>query len=482
MAASGARDARGIARFDREVDVLVVGLGAAGAAAGLDAAHAGARTLVVERASGGGGTSALSGGVIYLGGGTPVQKACGFEDSPEEMFKYLMACVGDGPDEEKIRRYCEESVEHFHWIARQGVPFKESFYYGTSGEPPTDDGLVWSGSERVYPFHQIAVPAPRGHLPRGENAVGHLLMRHLVSALEASPAAIETDTRCTSLVIEADGAVVGAVLRTFGEEWSVRARGGVVLATGGFIHDRDMIAKHCPRVAACKIRVGGEGDDGSGVRLGVSAGANTIHMDAASISLPATEPWGLKRGVLVNEHGQRFINEDAYYGRLGEYALFHQGGRAWLVVDDAVFERPSYPREVVAVGETPGELERELALPPGSLEATLALYNRHAASGRDPVFQKLPEYVQPLRTPPFGAFDCTTAGSLYAAFTLGGLETDVDGRVKTASGAVIPGLYGAGRATSGISVGGYSSGLSLGDGTFFGRRAGRAAARAARTA
>ena len=476
MATADARDVREIERFDDEVDVLVVGLGAAGAAAALEAARAGARTWVVERASGGGGTSAMSGGVIYLGGGTPIQKACGFDDSPDEMFKYLMACVGDAPDEQKIRLYCDGSVAHFHWIAEQGVPFKESFYYGTSGEPPTDDGLVWSGSERVHPFNEIAVPAPRGHLPRGENAVGHLLMRHLVAAVDASPAAIHNDTLCTSLVLDADGGVVGAVLRRFGLERSVRVRRGVVLTTGGFINDREMIQKHCPRVAACKMRVGSEGDDGSGVRLGVSAGASTIHMDAASISLPVTEPWGLKRGILVNARGQRFINEDAYYGRLGEHALFHNEGRAWLVVDDAIFEQPSYPRDVAAVGETPSELERELGLPPGSLESTLSLYNRHAAAGLDPLFRKLPEYVTPLATPPFGAFDCTAAGSLYAAFTLGGLETDVDGRVLGASGRPIAGLYGAGRATSGISVGGYSSGLSLGDGTFFGRRAGRAAA------
>jgi succinate dehydrogenase/fumarate reductase flavoprotein subunit len=476
MAAGGARDVREIERFDDEVDVLVVGLGAAGAATALEAARAGAETWVVERASGGGGTSAMSGGVIYLGGGTPIQKACGFEDSPDEMFKYLVACVGDAPDEDKIRLYCDESVAHFHWIAEQGVPFKESFYYGTSGEPPTDDGLVWSGSERVHPFNEIAVPAPRGHLPRGENAVGHLLMRHLVAAVEASPAAIHNDTLCTRLVLDPDGAVAGAVLRSFGEERSVRVRRGVVLTTGGFINDREMIRKHCPRVARCKVRIGTEGDDGSGVRLGVSAGANTIHMDAASISLPVTEPWSLKRGVLVNARGQRFINEDAYYGRLGEHALFHNDGHAWLVVDDGVFCQPSYPRDIAAVGESPAELEHELGLPSGSLEATLALYNRHAAEGHDPLFHKLPEYVTPLVTPPFGAFDCTTEGSLYAAFTLGGLETDVDGRVLDPAGAAIPGLYGAGRATSGISVGGYSSGLSLGDGTFFGRRAGRAAA------
>jgi 3-oxo-5alpha-steroid 4-dehydrogenase len=199
-------------------------------------------------------------------------------------------------------------------------------------------------------------------------------------------------------------------------------------------------------------------------------------MDAASISLPATQPWGLKRGILVNAQGQRFINEDAYYGRLGEWALFHHGGRAWLIVDDEVFEKPEYPREVAAVGGSPAEIERELGLPTGSLESTLTLYNRHAERGEDPQFHKMPDYVQPLAKPPYGAFDCTVEGSIYAAFTLGGLHSDPEGRVLDPDGEPIPGLFGAGRATSGLSVGGYSSGLSLGDGTFFGRRAGRCAA------
>jgi 3-oxo-5alpha-steroid 4-dehydrogenase len=191
-----------------------------------------------------------------------------------------------------------------------------------------------------------------------------------------------------------------------------------------------------------------------------------------------TQPWGLKRGILINAQGQRFINEDAYYGRLGEAALFHQNGRAWLVVDDEVFEEPDYVKRVAAVGETPAELERELALPEGSLAATLAVYNRFAKQSEDPLFGKQAEYLKPLTRPPYGAIDCTTEKAIYAAFTLGGLATDVDGRVLDPEGAPIPGLFAAGRATSGLSVGSYSSGLSLGDGTFFGRRAGLAAARA----
>ena len=473
---TGVRDPRDVSRWDEEVDVLVVGLGAAGAAVALESARAGAETLVLERAGGGGGTSAMSGGVLYLGGGTALQKDCGFEDSPEAMFRYLMASCGDGPDEAKLRLYCEDSVEHYEWIVAQGVPFKPVFYDGCSGEPPTDDGLVWSGSERAYPFREIAAPAPRGHVPRMENQTGPLLMQKLCAAVAASPARIAANHHCVALVQETDGSVVGAVAETFGEERALRARRGVVLTTGGFIHNDAMIEAHAPLVRNCNIRVGAEGDDGSGIRLGVAAGADTLHMDAASISLPATQPWGLKRGILVNAQGQRFINEDAYYGRLGERALFHHGGRAWLVVDDEVFEKPDYPREVVATGETPAELEQELGLPPGSLESTFALYNRHAERGEDPVFHKAGNYVKPLTRPPYGAFDCTTENSIYAAFTLGGLATDPDGRVLDPEGRPIPGLLAAGRSTSGLSVGGYSSGLSLGDATFFGRRAGLCAA------
>jgi len=278
-------------------------------------------------------------------------------------------------------------------------------------------------------------------------------------------------------VRERDGAIAGAIALSFGEARAIRARRGVVLTTGGFINNETMLSAHLPLVRRCKFRVGAEGDDGSGIQLGIAAGAATRHMDKASISLPATQPWGLKRGILVDAQGQRFVNEDSYYGRLGELALFHRGGRAWLVVDDAVFEKPEYPRKVAAVGETPGDLERELGLPPGSLDATLALYNRHAERGDDPVFHKSRDYVVKLATPPFGAFDCTTGASIYAAFTLGGLHTDVDGRVQGPDGVAIPGLFAAGRCTSGLSVGGYSSGLSLGDGTFFGRRAGACAAR-----
>jgi 3-oxo-5alpha-steroid 4-dehydrogenase len=134
------------------------------------------------------------------------------------------------------------------------------------------------------------------------------------------------------------------------------------------------------------------------------------------------------------------------------------------------------------VCETVAELETEMGLAPGALDTTLALYNRHAEVGADPVFHKDAAHVRPLAAP-LGAFDLRAgagAGAVpYAPFTLGGLETTVAGEVRDLSGAAIPGLYAAGRATAGICSFGYASGLSIGDSTIFGRLAGTAAATAA---
>jgi len=467
--------AREVPAWADDCEVLVVGLGAAGAAAALEAAAAGADVLALERAGAGGGTSALSGGVLYLGGGTPLQKECGFDDSPEEMFKYLMASCGPRPDEAKIRRYCEGSVDHYHWLVAQGVPFKPVFYPHYSGEPPTDDGLVYSGTEDAWPYDRVAKPAPRGHVPQIPGQAGGLLMQKLLGALAASRARVRSDARCVALVRGGEGRIEGVRVRSGGRDEAIRARRGVVLCTGGFVNDKPMLRLHAPLLARCKFRVGAEGDDGSGIRLGIAAGGMPLNLSMGSISLPVTPPKAILKGVLVNGQGQRFVNEDAYMGRLGECALLHQEGRAFWILDDATFVRPDVPRPVAAVGETPAELERELGLPEGSLEATLGLYNRHAARGEDPLFHKKAKWLTPLERPPFGALDCTVDGSLYAAFTLGGLRTSEDGAVLSASGDPIPGLFAAGRATACLAAPGYASGLSLGDGTFFGRRAGRKA-------
>jgi 3-oxo-5alpha-steroid 4-dehydrogenase len=473
-----------IAEWHDEADVLVVGYGCAGAAAAWEAAKAGADVLVLERFSGPGGTSALSGGEVYLGGGTTVQKACGFEDTPEAMAAFLRTALGPAVDEDKLAAYVQGSVDHFTWLSDLGVPFVPSLYDDPSWMPPTDDGLMWLG-ERSWPFTELATPAPRGHRPATGHFGGWLLMDKMAAAAKDAGARDAFDVYAERLVVE-DGRVVGVVARQYGEERAYRARRGVVLTTGGFVDDDEMLAQHAPRLLGMdKISCGGE--DGSGIRMAQALGAGVRHMSAGQVGFHAV-PAFMARGIVVNGRGQRFINEDTYPGRIGQAALFQQGMGCWVVLDERGYEEvPEGERWGVRphhVAETLAELEQLTGLPAGSLEATVGLYNEHAARGADPVCHKDPRWLRPLEAP-FAAIDPARSfrgpndppvGSGAAVFTLGGLATDVAGHVLDLDGAPIPGLYAAGRASSGLAAWGYISGTSLGDGTFFGRQAGRTAA------
>jgi 3-oxo-5alpha-steroid 4-dehydrogenase len=467
-------DATEIRTWDDTADVVVVGFGAAGSTAAFTAASAGARVLVTERTGGPGGAAALAEGIVYLGGGTPVQQACGFPDSADDMYRYMMAACGPDPDQVKIARYCAESLGHFDWLVERGVPFDPRFCSDTSMAPAGTEGLVYSGGEDAYPFNQISRPAPRGHLARTKRSTGWLLMEILAAAATGAGAAVSLDTRVDRLVV-GDGRVVGVQGQRFGETVTLRAHRGVVLTAGGFIFNDDMLRQHCPPLVKGTFKVGTEGDDGRGIRMAQAIGASVRNMYAGEVSLPITPPRTLIHGILVNGHGQRFINEDTYMGRVGQASLYEQDGEVFLIVDEASYEVNWMGLAASWVCETVAQLEAEIGLPPGSLESTVALYNRHAATGEDPLFHKGPTWVRPL-VPPIGAIDLRLGPAPYAPFTLGGLETTVDGAVLNLAGTAIPGLFAAGRTTAGVCAFGYASGLSIGDSTMFGRFAGASAA------
>ena len=460
----------------QSADVVVVGFGCAGSCAAIEAT-ASSQVLIVEAAPMGGGTSAASHAILYLGGGTPIQRACGFDDSPEAMFRYLMAACGPDPDPALVEPYCEHSVEHFHWLVAQGVPFRAS-YYPHGHFPDGDDGLVFSGNERVHPFRDCAPPAPRGHIPRTRGPAGGLLMQKLGAAVQRSGAGSFFDARCRALVVEGDGRVVGVIVEHDATEHFVEARRGVVLTTGGFIWNDAMLREYAPDLLRCQHRVGTPSDDGSGIRLGMAAGARTIGLDRGDVLLPLYPPNVLKSGILFDRRGKRFINEDAYHGRIGEFALHHCGGEVWMLIDNSMDERPqNTPAPILAVEASIEALEATLPVEPGALQETVKAYNAAAARGEDPDFQKDAQHLRPLVDPPYAVLDLRMESAHYGGFTLGGLQIDAAGQVLADSGEPIPGLFAAGRASAGVARRGYSSGLSLGDASFFGRRAGRSAAR-----
>ena len=470
-----------VAAWDMETDIVIIGFGATGACAAIEAKQAGADVKLFERNSGSGGASGLSGGEIYLGGngGTEVQHAAGFEDTTEDFAAYLKMAGGPCADEAKCDLYAQEAVNHFNWLKAQGVPYRGNYMPGKIIEPMDDTTLIWSGSEAAAPFYKSAKPAPRGHVIQHMGWGGG---RPLVDILEAKARAIGVDVivdaRALALIEDADQ-VVGAIFRIDNKPVFVKARKGVVLATGGFVMNEDMRRKYCPDTFKINDPIGDK-DDGTGINLGLSVGGDAIHMEQFFTTCPWTIPESHAKGVFVNIQGQRFINEDCYHGRVSRTAVDQPGDRVYLLLDSAHFEQPpEFARMTIAgTGNDWEEVERELDMAEGTLSRTMAFYNEHARAGRDPLFDKQPPILTPLDQGPFVALELHFQNSYFSFFTLGGLKTSTNGEVLDRAGAPIPGLFAAGRCTSGLPAWGhgYSSGMSLADCTFFGRQAGRKAA------
>lgn len=469
-----------VPEWSHEIDVLVVGFGIAGGCAAVEAAEAGASVLVLERAAVAGGTTSLSGGHFYLGGGTVVQKATGHEDSADAMYAYLMA-VSPDPDPVKVREYADGSVAHCDWLEALGFEFERSYYPEKAVIQPGTEGLMYTGNEKVWPYRDQAVPAPRGHkvpVP-GDTGGADLVVDLLVERAEKLGVEIAYETGATSLVVSGDGAVVGVAWRRFKESGAVRAK-AVVIAAGGFVMNPEMVAEHVPHLAEKPFVLGNSYDDGLGIRLGMSVGGRTEHMDEAFLTAPFYPPAVLVTGIIVNRLGERFVAEDSYHARTSGHVMDQPGRAAYLIVDSEHVEHPAFPLVPFVDGwETVPEMEQGLGLPEGSLQRTLDRYNEHAARGADPDFHKHPDWLAAQATGPWAAFDLTLGKAVYAGFTMGGLGTTVDGQVVRENGTVIPGLYAAGACASNIAQDGkgYASGTQLGEGSFFGRRAGRHAAR-----
>ena len=226
-----------------DVDVVVIGFGIGGGCAAVSAAAAGARVLVLERAGVAGGTTSLAGGHFYLGGGTAVQQATGHSDSPEEMYKYLVA-ASRRPDNEKIRVYSDGSVEHFNWLEDLGFQFERSYVPGKVVVPAGTEGLSYTGNEKVWPYCEQAKPAPRGHsvpVP-GELGGAAMVVDLLLKRADDLGVQIRYETGATNLILDDDGAVVGAAWKHFTETGAVKAK-AVIIAAGGFVMNPDMVAE-----------------------------------------------------------------------------------------------------------------------------------------------------------------------------------------------------------------------------------------------
>jgi 3-oxo-5alpha-steroid 4-dehydrogenase len=466
-------------RWDQEADVVIVGFGGAGAAAAIEAGRAGAEVIVLEAKPVGGGSTVLCGGLVYMGGGTPLQKATGFEDSAENMYNYMLAAAGEGADPEMIRIYCDNSLDLYDWMVELGLPFKESHIPGKWAAVPTDDGLAYSGNESQAEFRTVAKPVPRGHHVQGTGESGSVLWPPLQKAVEAAGAEIYYEAQARRLVVDPEGRVVGVAAEIDGVEDYIKARKGVVLCAGGFAANQEMVARHCPVFLRSQFQVGTSGDDGSGIRMGQGAGGD-LRMMGDAFGYSAIYEFGeaLVKGILVDDKGRRFVGEDNYGSWVGR-VLIRDHPVSYLIVDQAIWDQiPEQGKQQLSLAgqaDSIAELARVANINLDLLENTINFYNEHAAKGEDPAFSKDEHHVVPLEKGPFYAISYPAAAVGF--FTTGGLRTNGKAQVLDPFGEPVSGLYAAGRNAFAVSAQQYpGSGVSVGEGLTFGRIAGKSVA------
>jgi 3-oxo-5alpha-steroid 4-dehydrogenase len=523
--------------WEEEADVVVVGFGGAGACAALEAHSEGARVLVLDRFHGGGAT-AISGGVVYAGGGTHIQAEAGVTDAPDEMFRYLSLEVKGVVSEETLRDFCDQSVSNLGWLEQHGVPFEASLCPVKTSYPTDDYYLYYSGNEGFSPYKEAAKPAPRGHRAKGKGMPGASFYEPLRESVQRAGIEIHYGARVTRLIIDGKNQVLGVEYRQVQRGfWSklhrglhkaglaivkyhpklaaklrrrcfqieanhsvvkrVRAVNGVVLATGGFIYNRQMVREIAPAYGKA-MPLGTASDNGSGILLGQSVGGKTDLMTRISAWRFINPPEAFANGMLVNKNGERYINELMYGAAVGEAMVEEQDGVAILIIDR---ELRKLAREQSKRGKAQWfqrapallnlwfnskeaksieELAKAIEVPAETLEQTLEDYNA-AAEGKQPdQFNKDPQKMHAMTKGPYYAINCSIDSKRFPCptLTLGGLAVDeTTGHVKSESGGVIPGLYAAGRTAVGVCSRQYVSGLSIADCVYSGRRAGRAAAR-----
>lgn len=455
-----------------DVDVVVVGSGAAGLAAAATAGSAGARVLVAESETEIGGSSRLS-DAFLMAAGTSVQRRDGISDSADAMFEYYMALNRWQVEPGLARALCGDSAGVIEWLLGLGVAFGP---------------VERAGREPVW----------RGHLVQGN---GDALIAALTSECRRSGVDLAVGNRVDDLVVDDDGVVCG--VRARGEAITADA---VVLASGGFTRSSALIRRHLAgRMLAgdSPVTPSGIGSRGDALVMGEALGAAIVGQDRAHWVPGPLVPGQV---VLVNRQGRRFIDESADHSVRTGVAAYH-GHTYWAVFDEGVRRtRPLPPfaartspamlfhdgalderDESIAAwrlsgrlvsGATVEEASRVAGLDGAAVAGTIRRYNDACRAGRDVSFDKDHSMLVALEQPPFHLMRVEPF-MLVATFC--GLCIDAEAAVVGIDGRRIDGLFAAGECTGGVVGEIYAGhGNALMNGLVFGRRAGAHAAQLAR--
>ena len=526
--------------WDHDVDVVVLGTGGAGLTAALTAAVGGARVAVYEKAATVGGTTAVSGGIVWI---PAHHRSPDGELTVEDAMRYLEAQSLGAMDADLVETFVRTGPEMLDFVETHselqfeiaaGFPdYKPELPGGrpsggrSHNARPVDLARLGDWGSRItrFPvdFSNVGIDAEtRARIHANVDAslaepcvAGTALIAGLLKGLLDLGVEPVTEARATELLV-VDGSIGGVRLSHGGNDLRVRARRGVVLATGGFEWDPTLVEAYLrgPMHGA----VSPPNNTGDGLRMAMAHGADLANMGEAwwvpivqipgdtidghprsrSVRLERTRP----RSIIVNRAGKRFLNEAGEYNSMA--GPFHHldprfgylNDPAWIVFDslhlkkygflgvDPDAEAPDWFRKSADLAE----LGEQTGIDAEGLARTLDGWNEAVAEEHDPDFHRgasaydgywgdtsastpALQTLGPIDTAPFYAVP-VTVGSMG---TKGGPRTDGDGRVLHVSGEPIDGLYAVGNAMAGVTGKAYGgAGGTLGPAMVFGYRAGRA--------
>ncbi|MFJ7882403.1 FAD-dependent oxidoreductase [Pseudomonas sp. NPDC096917] len=444
-------------------DFLVIGGGLAGFCAALSAAQAGLQVVVLEKTAQTGGSSAMSGGCLAFAG-TDLQLRHGIEDSAQLLFSDMVD-VGKGEcDESLVRLYTDNQLQTFEWLKSHGVA-----------------------------FYDVIEAASGQSVPRVHNVDPADMVRQLQrAALATGNVQVWLHSRARRLLRADNGRVSGASVELEGQTLEVSARHAVLLASGGFVQDRELIHRFAPQYDNA-VFIGGEGNEGDGLRMAWALGADVRDMSYIKGTFgkhPIDEHNHhaclavYKGAIAVNQEGKRFVDESQSYKLLGDAVMQQSFGVGYQILDHAIMHSGDNQIRILdftrrleeglfVEAQSLEHLARLIDVPQDIFLAEVSAYNDAVRNGRTPWFgrQHLVHQHGELRTiehGPFYAYPSTAA--VFGTYC--GVVVDAHLRVIDVFGEPVEGLLAAGEMIGGFHGAAYMTGSALGKAAVFGRLAG----------
>lgn len=448
-------------------DLLVIGGGLAGFSAALEAAQAGTRVLLIEKLDQTGGSSAMSGGCLAFAG-TDLQAAHGVADSKELLERDLIEVGQHENDPALVRAYVDHQLDTYEWLKAQGVIFSP---------------LIEASSGQSVPRVHTVDPA---------DTVRLLAARCKASGLVT----VRTGTRALRLLRDGeDLPVTGCLAEDAQGPITLLARAGVVLASGGFCRNPELVHRFVPHYDNA-VFVGGDGNVGDGLLMGWKLGADVrdmVHIKGTYGKHPVDTLNHhsclavYKGAIAVNQDGRRFVDESISYKLLGDATMAQPFHTSYQIFDQPIFDSGDdrvrildfnrrLEEGLVIKADSLDALARLIEVPEATLRETVDTYNHAVDTGHDEAFGRraLVHHHGALRRiehGPFYAYPSTAA--VFGTYC--GLRVDAQLRVLDVFGEVIAGLHAAGEVIGGFHGGAYMTGSALGKAAVFGRLAARTA-------